>query len=48
VRRWLSEAGLEQVVVRNGWNGIEARGVRPAGPAAATSTGARKPAPQGA
>lgn len=33
VRRWLHEAGLEEVVVRDGWNGVEARGVRPAAPA---------------
>jgi SAM-dependent methyltransferase len=29
VRRWLAEAGLGEVVVRYGWNGVEARGVRP-------------------
>jgi SAM-dependent methyltransferase len=30
VRRWMQEAGLEEVEVENGWNGIEARAVKPA------------------
>jgi hypothetical protein len=33
VRRWAEEAGLRDVRVRHGWNGVEARGVRPAAPA---------------
>jgi hypothetical protein len=29
VRRWFADAGLVDVVVKPGWNGIEARGRRP-------------------
>jgi SAM-dependent methyltransferase len=35
VRRWFEEAGLEAVEVHYGWNGIEGRGCRPAGPSSA-------------
>ena len=30
IGRWFRRAGLQQVEVHNGWNGIEARGVKPA------------------
>jgi len=33
VRRWFAEAGLENVTVQYGYNGIEGRGRKPAGAA---------------
>jgi glycosyltransferase involved in cell wall biosynthesis len=41
VRRWLAEAGLEEVEAHHGWNGVEARGRRPkrAGAPAAPAPG---------
>jgi SAM-dependent methyltransferase len=43
VRRWTADAGLEDVQVRYGWNGVEARGVRP-GPVPARPAAVPQPA----
>jgi hypothetical protein len=44
VRRWTAEAGLQEVEVHYGWNGVEARGVRPGPRGPAGAAGGRHPA----